>query len=138
VSGVDWEPLVAAAIEARARAYAPYSGYRVGAALLTVDGHVFVGCNVENASYPVCLCAERSALATAVSAGHQRFAAIVVATAGDRPAPPCGMCRQALVEFEPSLPVLGVTPEGVRELWSLSELLPGAFRSSALVDGQEE
>lgn len=136
MSDLDWEPLVEAAIEARARAYAPYSGYRVGAALLTVDGQIVSGCNVENASYPVGLCAERSALAAAVSAGHRRFAAIVVATAGDRPAPPCGMCRQALTEFEPSLPVLGVTPEGVRVLWNLSELLPGAFRSSALEDGQ--
>lgn len=138
MTSVDWEPLVEAAIEARSRAYAPYSGYRVGAALLTADSRIVAGCNVENASYPVGLCAERAALAAAVSAGHRRFAAIVVATAGDRPAPPCGMCRQALAEFEPSLPVLGVTPGGVRELWSLSDLLPGAFRSAALEGGQED
>jgi cytidine deaminase len=138
VTDVDWEPLVETALEARGRAYAPYSGYRVGAALLTRDGRVFAGCNVENASFPVCLCAERAALAAAVSSGFTEFSAIVVVTAGDRPAPPCGMCRQALAEFEPDLAVLGVTPEGVRERWSLAALLPGAFRSGALEEGQED
>ncbi len=124
---VDWEPLVEAALDARARAYAPYSGYAVGAALRAADGRVFVGCNVENASYPVGLCAERVALGTAVAAGARDFSALVVATRGPSPGTPCGMCRQALVELAPDLAVLLVTPEGQRAEWTLADLLPGSF-----------
>lgn len=124
---IDWEPLVEAALEVRGQAYAPYSGYAVGAALLAADGRVFVGCNVENASYPVGLCAERVALGAAVAGGARAFAALVVATRGPTPGTPCGMCRQALVELAPDLPVLLVTPEGARAEWSLAALLPGSF-----------
>jgi cytidine deaminase len=114
------------------RAYAPYSHFRVGAALVGSDGSVFAGCNVENASYPAGICAERSALATAVSAGVTRFALLVVATEADLPTPPCGMCRQALVEFGIGLPIVSVTRGGSEARWSLDELLPHPFTPAAL------
>lgn len=136
MSDIDWEPLVEAALKVRELAYAPYSSYRVGAALLADDGRTFIGCNVENAAFPVCLCAEQAAIGAAVASGSRSFVALVVATAGARPAPPCGMCRQALSELAADLPVLLVTPDGVREHWTLSKLLPGAFKAGTLTDGQ--
>src|SRR5687768_5385675 len=104
----DDEALLRAAREVRTRAYAPYSRFLVGAALRAEDGTIFTGGNIENAAYPTSLCAERSALAAAVSAGHRRFEAIaVVAEAkGDIPASPCGSCRQALSEFGLDLKVI--------------------------------
>ena len=120
------EGLVARSREAMARAYAPYSRFRVGAALLAADGRVFEGCNVENASFPVSLCAERAALGAAVSAGAREFVAVAIATEADQPTPPCGMCRQALAEFAPALAVVSVTA-GDQARWSLQELLPSAF-----------
>ena len=118
--------LVAQSREAMTRAYAPYSRFRVGAALLAADGRVFVGCNVENASFPVSLCAERAALGAAVSAGAREFVAVAIATEAEHPTPPCGMCRQALAEFAPALAVVSVTA-GDSARWSLNELLPSAF-----------
>lgn len=115
------------AAEARARAYAPYSGYAVGAALEAADGSVFTGCNVENASYSVTCCAERSALFAAVSAGARAFRRIVV-TAGGRAPYPCGSCRQALAEFAPGLEVIVVTDDGARHEFTLDRLLPHPFR----------
>lgn len=115
------------AFAAMERAYAPYSGFRVGAALLAADGTAVTGCNVENASYPVGICAERAALAAAVAAGHREFTAIAIATEAGAPAPPCGMCRQALVEFAPQLTVLSMTRSGAAARWSLAQLLPEAF-----------
>ncbi|MCA9602467.1 MAG: cytidine deaminase, partial [Myxococcales bacterium] len=109
---IDWDVLQARATEVRARAYAPYSEFTVGAALLS-SGVVFVGANVENASYGLCLCAERSAIAGAVAAGHREFQAMAIAAQGPRPVPPCGMCRQVLLEFAPDIPVRCFTPEGV-------------------------
>lgn len=129
---IDWETLEQAARAARERAHAPYSRYRVGAALLGEDGRVFTGCNVENASYGLCLCAERSALATAVDAGMPRFRALVVATGGARAAAPCGMCRQVLAEFPPSFPVRCVSERGDRLDTSVAELLPYPFGPSYL------
>ena len=120
------EGLVARSREAMARAYAPYSRFRVGAALLAADGRVFEGCNVENASFPVSLCAERAALGAAVSAGAREFVAVAIATEAYQPTPPCGMCRQALAEFAPALAVVSVTA-GDQARWSLQELLPSAF-----------
>lgn len=137
MSDVDWEELVEAALKVRENAYAPYSNYRVGAAILASRGRIFVGCNVENAAYPVCICAEQAAIGAAVTAGCRRFKAIVVATAGPKPAPPCGMCRQALSEFGPKLEVLLVSTEGTREEWKLSALLPGAFHSKTLKAGKD-
>jgi cytidine deaminase len=127
VSEPDWDPLVKVALKMRKKAYAPYSGYHVGAALLSKSGRVFRGCNVENASYPVCICAERVALGAAVAAGCRDFTALVIATRGPKPGTPCGLCRQALSEFAPDLPVLLVTPEGKRASWTVKKLLPGSF-----------
>jgi cytidine deaminase len=123
-----WTPLLAAAWKARENAHAPYSHFQVGAALLTTAGTVFAGCNVENAAYPVCLCAERGALSAAVAEGLEPgglLAAVVVAEAAEL-APPCGACRQALIEFARSLPVL-LANRQTRQLHRLENLLPHSF-----------
>lgn len=120
------------ALAAMGRAYAPYSRFLVGAALLGSDGSIAEGCNVENASFPVGTCAERAALAAAVTRGVRSFRTIVIACSGDAPAPPCGMCRQALVEFAPDLDVVSFTKSGKEARWRLSELLPQAFTPASL------
>ena len=126
----DWTSLVTAARAAAARAYAPYSKYRVGAALLAADGTVFTGCNVENASYGLTNCAERTALFKAVSEGRRRFRALAIAGGTPKaPAVPCGACRQALAEFcPPDLPV-AVAPlrRGAPVVRALAEYLPHSF-----------
>ena len=133
---LDAPALAQKAIEARAAAYAPYSRFAVGAALLAEDGTVYTGCNVENASYGVSCCAERNALFHAVSSGARRFAGIAVAGAPaqegfDTPqqkCPPCGVCRQALFEFcGPQLPVVLALGAGDWETHTLGELLPHGF-----------
>ncbi len=121
-----------AAARAMEEAYAPYSGFRVGAALLTPDAAVVAGCNVENASYPAGVCAERVALGSAVAQGHRQFLALAIATEAAEPTPPCGMCRQALVEFAPDLVVLSVTRGGREARWTLADLLPHAFTPHSL------
>ncbi len=120
--------LAARALDAMRRAYAPYSGFLVGAALESEDGRVFLGCNIENASYPVGTCAERVALGNAVVSGARGFLRLAVASSGQRPASPCGMCRQALAEFGLDLEITSVTERGERVRWSLRELLPADFR----------
>ncbi len=115
------------ATAAMERAYAPYSKFRVGAALLASDGSITEGCNVESASFPAGLCAERGALAAAVARGNRGFEAVVVATEAEEPTPPCGVCRQALMEFAPQLVVIAVTRAGREARWTLDELLPHAF-----------
>ena len=120
------------AFAALERAYAPYSSFRVGAALLGTDGSVAEGCNVENAAYPAGICAERGALASAVARGVRTFEAIAIATDASEPTPPCGMCLQALAEFAPQLTVLSVTRGGAAAHWTLGELLPHAFVSDSL------
>jgi len=127
-----WTMLTERAMGAMERAYAPYSGFRVGAALLAADGSVTEGCNVENAAYPVTICAERAAVAAAVTKGVRSFRAIVIATEGDSPASPCGMCRQVLMEFAPELEVLSVTRSGAEARWTMAELLPHAFTPTSL------
>lgn len=127
-------PLLNAAREAAARAYAPYSRFPVGAALEAEDGRLFTGCNVENASYGLTVCAERAALFSAVAAGCRRFKRIAIAAgAGLEPATPCGACRQVLAEFAPpDLEILLVTldrPDSLR-LFRLRDLLPHAFKLS--------
>jgi cytidine deaminase len=123
---------LAAATAAMERAYAPYSNFPVGAALVCADGSIAAGCNVENAAYPAGMCAERSALSAAVAAGHRHFRLLVVASAADEPAPPCGLCRQALVEFAPALDVVSVTRGGARARWTLAELLAHPFTPASL------
>jgi cytidine deaminase len=118
--------VIAAARSAQARAYAPYSKFRVGAALEGADGTVFSGCNVENASYGLTICAERAAVCAAVSAGVTRFRRAVVVSDVDPPAAPCGACRQVLAEFGLDLPIDGVGSKGTVR-WRLSDLLPAAF-----------
>lgn len=117
------------------RAYAPYSRFRVGAALLASDGSITEGCNVENASYPAGICAERAAIASAVARGVRDFTAIVIATEADQPTPPCGMCRQVMMEFSPQLEVLSVTRAGAHARWTMSDLLPEAFTPTSLERG---
>ena len=117
----------AAAFAAMERAYAPYSNFRVGAVLRTSTGALVSGCNVENAAYPASICAERGAVMTALAAGHREFDLIVIATEADEPTPPCGQCRQVLVEFAPSLPVVSVTRGGREARWTMAELLPHPF-----------
>ena len=124
------EKLLEMAREARKNAYAPYSGYRVGAALLSKDGRIFTGCNVENAAYGNSFCAERTALVKAVSEGVREFDAIAIAAEGSAPFP-CGACRQSLYEFAPALDVL-VTWNGEVRKTTLAALLPEGFGPVAL------
>jgi cytidine deaminase len=114
------------------RAYAPYSSFHVGAALLAADGSVVEGCNVENAAYPAGLCAERVAVGAAIARGLREFVAMAVFTDATEPTPPCGVCRQVLMEFAPELPVLSVTSGGAEARWLVSELLPHAFTPTSL------
>lgn len=120
------------ALAARANAYAPYSGYRVGAALLCSDGRIFLGSNVENASYGATICAERSAFAAAVSAGVREFKAIAVAggkgSAADAAASPCGICRQVMAEFCGKDFVVILGNEETMEQFTLGQLLPLSFQ----------
>ena len=132
----EWTPLIDAANAARANAYAPYSSYAVGAALLCVDGSTVGGCNVENASYGGAICAERSAVVSAVTAGKRAFVACVVVTQSDPPGSPCGFCRQVLKEFAKDLPILLVSASsGARRLVRLAQILPDAFGPSDLSTG---
>jgi cytidine deaminase len=126
ISTEDVDRLVATARDARDKAYAPYSKFRVGAAVLA-GGRVHVGANIENASYPLSVCAERNAVAAAVIAGDRDIVAVAVATDQDDPTPPCGGCRQVLNEFGPNMRVISEGAHGKRADWSLSELLPHAF-----------
>ena len=123
--------LVVAAIDARGRAYAPYSGYRVGAALLTEDGAIVIGCNVENASYGATICAERVALTRAVAEGRSGFVAMAVATADG--GSPCGICRQVMVELGPEMVVFISDTAGQLRITTVQTLLPDSFDGSGLV-----
>ncbi|WP_437964917.1 cytidine deaminase [Sorangium sp. So ce260] len=132
---IDWDALDRAALAVRERAHAPYSGYWVGAAILVRSGRVFAGCNVENASYGLTICAERSAIVQMVAAGERDPIALAVATSGPVLGSPCGMCRQTLAEFAVDLPIRllaagggGVPPR----VTSLAALLPEAFGAAAL------
>jgi cytidine deaminase len=123
--------LVARAREVQAHAHAPYSKVRVGAALEADDGRVFVGCNVESASYGLTICAERMALGAGVAAGARRFRRVAVVTDVDPPAAPCGACRQLLAEFGMDLEVIAAGRSQERR-WTLGALLPDAFTREAL------
>ncbi|MDX2176899.1 MAG: cytidine deaminase [Candidatus Sumerlaeia bacterium] len=119
---------------AQSRAYAPYSDFHVGAALLTERGEVFGGCNVENASYGLTNCAERVAIGAMVAAGGGRPVACVVLGPKPDVLTPCGACRQVLAEFNRDMPVLCFGSDGAMRWWRVAELLPGAFDASALAD----
>jgi cytidine deaminase len=123
----DLDALIEEAREARTRAYAPYSNFLVGAALVTDEGKHFGGANVENASYGLSMCAERVAATTAVAAGARGFEAIAVTSSSAAPTPPCGACRQFLYEFSPQMTVVSEGANGERKRWRLSELLLDGF-----------
>ena len=131
---MNYEVLVQRAKEAMQHAYAPYSGYKVGAALLCSDGTVYEGCNIENASFTPTVCAERSAFFKAVYDGHREFTAIAVCGGKDGvitgPFPPCGVCRQVMREFcEDDFEILLIDAEGY-QVRTLAQILPDSFRSS--------
>ena len=121
-----WDALKQAAMDARGNAYAPYSGFTVGAAVQTRSGAVFRGCNVENASYGATICAERGALAAAIAAGERELVALVIASGAKSPTPPCGICRQCLAELAPSLPIRSYAGDTHAE-YDLASLLPDVF-----------
>lgn len=129
------DTLVQRAQDAMRHAHAPYSKFRVGAALEAEDGTVYVGCNVENASYGGTICAERSAAVSAVAAGRKRFVRIAIASDAGEPVAPCGICRQFLAEFGMSLQVISAGATGRRMTWTLGELLPAAFTGSDIPGG---
>jgi cytidine deaminase len=127
---MDTDKLIEAAKSAMARAYAPYSGFNVGAAVLGGSGAIYAGCNVENASYGLTICAERAAVSNAVCAGEREIRAVAIANSSGKPAFPCGACRQVIAEFVPpggDVEIHIISDEGV-ERHLLSGLLPHAFR----------
>ena len=128
------------ALAARLRAYAPYSNFLVGAALRCDDGTVIEGCNVENASYGLCVCAERNAVVPAVARGYRHFTSIAIATAASPPAPPCGMCRQFLAEFlsgaDDDLQITLLNDRGEQSVTTLRTIFPGIFDTAQLASGQ--
>jgi cytidine deaminase len=126
VSGMDKESLVRAAVEARQNAHAPYSRFAVGAALECEDGSVFTGCNVENLSFGLTICAERVAIGAAVAVGRRDFRCIAVVADTDVPVSPCGACRQVMAEFHPALAIVSSTLDGKIEEFTLDKLLPRA------------
>ncbi len=132
----DWsrEQLIAKALEARQRAYAPYSNYKVGAALLGKSGRVYTGCNVENAVYPLCTCAERTAVVKAVSEGEREFVALAVAT--ENGGSPCGSCRQTLREFGEDIVVLVAHANGLYRETTVAQLLPESFSAQDLMNAR--
>lgn len=119
--------LVAKAIEARKKAYAPYSKFKVGAALEAQSGRVYTGCNVENASYGITCCAERTALLKAISEGERSFRRVAIVADSPRPCPPCGICRQAFHEFAKDLEIIMANMNGDVVVHKLSELFPLGF-----------
>ena len=129
------ESLVSKAWEARLNAYAPYSQFHVGAALLAADGRVFTGANVENASLGLSMCAERVALGAAAAAGARSIAAIAVAGVDDEGVVPCGACRQVLSEFSPKMLIIRCRPDGTHSVTSLGELLSSPFTGESLEKG---
>ena len=124
---IDWASLARQAWAAREQAYSPYSKFAVGAALLSESGEVYSGCNVENISFGLTICAERSAVTAAIQAGCRKFLGIAIVADTETPVVACGACRQFLAEFHPALPICAVGRGGVSHSWLLSDLLPSPF-----------
>ncbi|MBI3585124.1 MAG: cytidine deaminase [Nitrospinae bacterium] len=124
------DKLIAEAKMAREKAYAPYSNFKVGAAVLTTDGKIFTGCNVENSSYGLTICAERAAIFNAVSSGYKKFTKIAVVTDSEPSASPCGACRQVMFEFGDDIEVIMANLKGDIKIMKINELLKDGFRLS--------
>ena len=132
MANICWDKLIDEAQKARERAYAPYSHFKVGAALLCGDGSIVAGCNIENVSFGLTNCAERTAIFSAIAQGKNEFQALVVWADTDKPIAPCGACRQVLAELAPEMPVLLLGRGNERILTDVKELLPQAFDESFL------
>ncbi len=131
---VNWQKLVEAAKLGYQRAYAPYSNFHVGAAALSLDDKVFYGCNVENASYGLTVCAERNCIAQVVISGTHKIKALLVYTEEEKLTPPCGACRQVIAEFmEPDALVKSINHLNEEKLWTVNQLLPDAFTPKDLL-----
>lgn len=132
-NSIDSAELFSVALDARSRAHAPYSKFKVGAALVTKEGQVFDGCNVENASYGGTVCAERVAILSAVSAGFSQFTEICVVAESKKLVPPCAICLQTMAEFcQPDFKIHLSTPKGIEKSYTLGEVLPFPFNSKFL------
>lgn len=129
----DLRPLFEAAKSARELSYSPYSRHQVGAAILTSDGKVFTGCNIENSSYGGTICAERVAIQKAVSEGHRKIAQVMVVTDSTPPWPPCGMCRQVIAEFADGTRLHTANLQGESESFEFEQIFPRAFTPSHLI-----
>jgi cytidine deaminase (EC 3.5.4.5) len=129
---MDKNEVIKQAIEAMENAYAPYSKFKVGAALLTKSGKIYTGCNIENSSYGASVCAERVAIFKAVSEGEHDFELLVVATKTEEPSPPCGICRQVISEFSNDLPIILVNDKGSIIETNINKLLPFPFLKEKL------
>lgn len=135
MSEINWAALQQAAQQAAAQAYAPYSKFPVGVAILAESGKIYTGCNVENASYGGTVCAERNAIGAAVVAGERKFTALMVYTPQDMLTPPCGICRQVIAEFfSPNALIASCNHLHQQQNWSLGELLPAAFTPTYLAN----
>jgi cytidine deaminase len=125
---IDWKNLITQAQLGAERAYAPYSNFHVGAAASTADGNIVKGCNVENASYGLTVCAERNCIAQGIINNEKSFSAMVIFTCQEKLTPPCGACRQVIVEFfEPNALIMAVNHLGKQQTWTVEQLLPNAF-----------
>lgn len=129
---MNYKSLAAHALAARKHSYSPYSHFRVGAAVLTNAGNVFTGCNVENSSYSLTMCAERTALFKAVSEGHKKFKAIAIASDENGFTPPCGACRQVIIDLAGNIDVILTKKNGATKVITMKELLPHAFTKKNL------
>jgi len=131
----EWSVLIPQAKQSFERAYAPYSNFHVGAAAQTKSGKVVCGCNVENASYGLTVCAERNCIAQAIIGGEKEFTSMVIYTEQEKLTPPCGACRQVIVEFfEPTAVIVAVNHLNNQKQWTVNELLPDAFTPKDLID----
>ena len=134
IKEIDWPLLINQAKQGFTRAYAPYSNFHVGAAAQTKSGNIVCGCNVENASYGLTVCAERNCIAQAIIAGEKELTAMVIYTEQEKLTPPCGACRQVLVEFfEPTALIMAANHLGDQKKWTVNELLPDAFTPKDLI-----